>query len=265
MNKFLRFEITRDTLIAIGAGLGMIVLSLLMIPFSGNSYIDTAVSLFLRDIVMIFGLGVVFVSLYVDKREKEILSDMGFSKHKLILSIVLDVIFAAGLLTMFMKDGIPENIFSVCNLYASSYILTAGIFEMIFIYGFLRMNFEKAFGIIPSILITSAFYSFHHAGFQPEFLHLFFVGVMYCSVFYITRNIVIIFPLFWGVGALWDVIVSSAAGEGIKNVESFAIAVIIWGMIIIWFVFRSIRRKKYVIKNIDSNNGNLTKGRNECL
>ena len=136
---------------------------------------------------------------------------------------------------------------------------------MIFIYGFLRMNFEKAFGIIPSILITSAFYSFHHAGFQPEFLHLFFVGVMYCSVFYITRNIVIIFPLFWGVGALWDVIVSSAAGEGIKNVESFAIAVIIWGMIIIWFVFRSIRRKKYVIKNIDSNNGNLTKGRNECL
>ena len=71
---------------------------------------------------------------------------------------------------------------------------------------------------------------------------------MYCSVYYITRNMVIIFPLFWGVGALWDVIVSSEAGEGIKNVESFAIAVIIWVMIIIWFVFRSIRGKNMLSK-----------------
>ena len=53
---------------------------------------------------------------------------------------------------------------------------------MTFIYGYLRMSFEKAFGIIPAVLLTAAFYSLHHAGFQPEFVHLFFVGIMYCSV-----------------------------------------------------------------------------------
>ena len=36
---------------------------------------------------------------------------------------------------------------------------------------------------------------------------------MYCSVYYITQNLLIIFPFFWGVGALWDMIVSSEAGR----------------------------------------------------
>ena len=36
---------------------------------------------------------------------------------------------------------------------------------------------------------------------------------MYCSVYYIAQNLLIIFPFFWGVGALWDVIVSSEAGR----------------------------------------------------
>lgn len=256
MKNLFRMKFTKDTLIAVIAGVSMIFLSLLMIPFSGNSFGEVVISFILRDILMIFGLGVVFISLYIDKKGKEVLIDIGFSKKKLVLSIVLDCIFALGLLAMFMKDGIPNNIFNKYNIYAASYIITAGIFEMTFIYGFLRMSFEKAFGIIPAIILTSGFYSFHHAGFQPEFLHLFLVGLMYCSVFYIAHNILIIFPLFWGIGALWDVIISSEAGEGIKNFESFVFAVIIWFLIAIWFIFRSIRRKKNAVQNIDSDNGN---------
>ena len=62
---------------------------------------------------------------------------------------------------------------------------------------------------------------------------------MYCSVYYITQNLLIIFPFFWGVGALWDVIVSSEAGEEIKNLESFAIALAILALSAIWiFVVR---------------------------
>ena len=221
MKELFRFKFTKDTMIAVVAGILMIGLSLLMLPFSGDSKLDTIVSFLLRDVLMIFGLGVVFVSVYVDKKGKGILADIGFTRRKLVLSIVIDIVLAIGLAAMFMKDGIPVNVLNLPNLYAASYILTAGIFEMVFIYGFLRMSFEKAFGIIPAIILTSAFYSFHHAGFQPEFMHLFLVGLMYCSVFYITRNMLVIFPFFWGVGALWDVIISSEAGNGIKNVESF--------------------------------------------
>ena len=88
------------------------------------------------------------------------------------------------------------------------YILVSGIFEMTFIYGFLRKIFDKSFGIIPGILLTAVFYSFHHAGFQPEFGKLIFVGIMYAGIYRITNNLLIVFPFFWGIGAIWDVLVN---------------------------------------------------------
>ena len=231
---------------AVVAGLLMIGLSLLMLPFSGDSMGDTIVSFLLRDVVMIFGLGIVFVSMYVDKKGKAVLSDIGFSNRKIKLSLVLDILLAAGLLAMFMGDGIPEGtvLLQKEDLYAAAYILTAGIFEMLFIYGFLRMSFEKAFGIIPAILLTSVFYSFHHAGFQPEFLHLFLVGLMYCAVFYITRNMLVIFP---------------------KNVESFVFAMIIWLLIVIWLLYRRRRSKRNAVENIHSDHGDPDQGREKCV
>lgn len=256
MKNLFRFKVTKDTGIAAAAGLGMIALSLLMIPFGGDSARDTVISFILRDVLMIFGLGVVFVSLYVEKKSKEVITELGFTKRKWALSLILNLSFAAGLLAVFLKDGKPADVISLKNLYGASYILVAGIFEMTFIYGFLRMSFEKAFGIIPAILLTSVFYSLHHAGFQPEFLHLFLVGLMYCGVFYITRNMLVIFPFFWGVGALWDVLVSSEAGDEIKNPVSFVIALIILIASVAWVLFRKWRISSNVVKNFDSDIGN---------
>ena len=242
MKNFFRFNFTKDTAVAFAAGAAMLALSLLMLPFAGDSLADKIISFVLRDLLMIFGLGVVFVSLYAE-RNKDGVKAIGFTGKKTALSLLLDIVFAAALLAMFLKEDRPQGILEAKNLYAASYILVAGIFEMAFIYGYLRASFEKAFGIIPAIILTAAFYSFHHAGFQPEFLHLFFVGLMYCAVYYITQNLLIVFPFFWAVGALWDVIVSSEAGEEIKNFESFAIALVILALSAIWiFVVRRARR-----------------------
>jgi membrane protease YdiL (CAAX protease family) len=251
MKNLFKFNIIKDTGIAALAILGMIGLSLLMIPFSEN----TLVSFILRDVLMIFGLGVVFVSLYAEKKGGTVLAELGFTKRRLILSIVINIVLATGLLAMFLSEQIPENVISLKNLYGTVYILAAGIFEMTFIYGYIRMSMEKAFGIIPAIVLTSAFYSLHHAGFQPEFVHLFLVGLMYCSVFYITRNMLIIFPFFWGVGALWDVLVSSEAGDEIKNPVSFVIALVIIGATVFWILYRKRRRFKNAVQNVDSDHG----------
>ena len=86
---------------------------------------------------MIFGLGVVFVSLYVE-RNKDGLKAIGFTGKKNVLSLLLDILFAAVLLAMFLKEGRPQGILEARNLYAAAYILVAGIFEMTFIYGYLR-------------------------------------------------------------------------------------------------------------------------------
>lgn len=70
----------------------------------------------------------------------------------------------------------------------------------------------------------------------------------------------IIFPFFWGVGALWDVLVSSEAGNEIKNPISFAIAFIIISVSVIWLLFRKWRRRLNVIENINSDPGNAQEG-----
>ncbi|MBO7425284.1 MAG: CPBP family intramembrane metalloprotease [Clostridiales bacterium] len=256
MNKLFRFKVNKDTIMSISMGLLMIALSFLMIPFGGDSIKDTIIAFVLRDLLMIFGLGVVFVSLYVEKNGSKVMEELGLTKRKIIPSIMIDIVLAAGLLAIFLKDQVPENVLSLKNLFGASYIIAAGIFEMTFIYGFLRMSFEKAFGIIPAIILTSVFYSLHHAGFQPEFLHLFLVGLMYSSVFYITKNMLIIFPFFWGVGALWDVLVSSEAGDEIKNPVSFSIAIVILVLSAAWFLFRKWRNKKNAFENINSDHGN---------
>ena len=254
IKSLFRFNLTKETGLAVLMGLLMIALSFLMIPFGGDSLRDTFISFILRDFLMIFGLGVVFVSLYSEKKEN-VSEDLGFNKRKIIPSVI-NVVLAIGLLAMFLKEQVPTNIVSLKNFYGTIYILTAGIFEMTFIYGYLRMSFEKAFGIIPAIILTSTFYSFHHAGFQPEFIHLFLVGLMYCSVFYITKNMLVIFPFFWGVGALWDVLVSSEAGDEIKNPGSFVIALIILAASFLWILYRKKRKKENAVKNFDSNLGN---------
>ena len=241
MKNLFRFNFTKETAVAFAAGAVMIALSLLMLPFMGASLFDKIDSFVLRDLLMIFGLGVVFVSLYVE-RNKDGVKAIGFTGKRNVLSLLLNILFAAGLLAMFLKEGRPQGIWEARNLYAAAYILVAGVFEMTFIYGYLRACFERAFGIVPAILLTAAFYSFHHAGFQPEFMHLFFVGLMYSAVYYITQNLLIVFPFFWAVGALWDVIVSSEAGNEIKNLESFAIALAILVLSAIWIFVIRIKR-----------------------
>ena len=174
---------------------------------------------------MILLLGFFTPIYYILVIKEKNLSVLGLHKNKLIASLIINVVAGGSLLTMFISKITEYLVFDLNSFYAITYILVAGIFEMIFIYGFLRYEFERAFGILPAIFITAIFYSLHHAGFQPEFIKLFFVGIMYVTVFYFTRNIFSIFPFFWGVGAVWDVLVNSEAGSQIKNEASFIIAI----------------------------------------
>ena len=65
----------------------------------------------------------------------------------------------------------------------------------------------------------------------------------------------IIFPFFWGVGALWDVLVSSEAGDEIKNPVSFVIALVILSATALWIFYRKRRRLKNAVQNVDSDHG----------
>lgn len=220
-NKWCHFDIDKENIFGLVCGFIMILLSIAMTLFDSEMS-----NIILRDLLMILFLGFFTPIYYILIIKKKSLSTLGVHKNKLAVSLAVNVIAGISLFVMFISKNTEEIVFNRNSFYAITYILVAGIFEMVFIYGFLRYELERAFGILPAILITAIFYSFHHAGFQPEFAKLFFVGMMYVTVFYFTRSIFSIFPFFWGVGAVWDVLVNSAAGDQIKNVTSFVIAIL---------------------------------------
>ena len=62
------------------------------------------------------------------------------------------------------------------------------------------MNFERAFGAIPAILITAALFAFHHVAYG-EPISIFYMlhlmgGFIFAVVFRLTRNIFILWPFF---------------------------------------------------------------------
>lgn len=239
-NKWLHFDIDKENIFGLVCGFIMILLSITMALF--NSEI---INIVCRDILMILFLGFLTPIYYILIIKKKSLSVLGITKNKLTLSLAINVAAGISLLVMFISTNTKDISFNIYSFYAITYILTAGIFEMVFIYGFLRYEFERAFGILPAILLTAIFYSLHHAGFQPEFTKLFFVGVMYVTVFYFTHNIFSIFPFFWGVGAIWDVLVNSEAGNQIKNETSLYLAILMIIAMIGIGIF--IRKRKHSI------------------
>jgi membrane protease YdiL (CAAX protease family) len=240
--KLLKFNPDKTTVTAFIMGIMIIVLSIAMTLFSGSKT-ETAMNIVFRDFLMIYVVGFCLPILYVQRNEPTKYEVLGITKRKLKMSLALNILFSALLLANFILSADELIRADVKTLFATTYIFVAGIFEMVCIYGFIRHYLERAFGVIPAILLTAVIYSFHHAGFQPEFLKLFFVGIMYCSVFYITRNIFIIFPFFCGVGATWDVLIESTAGQSLQNITSFLVAICLL-IAMLTFTFISIKSMK---------------------
>ncbi len=206
-----RFKFTKDTAVALISGIAVILLSSSMYLYSGDSVAAGILNFVILDFLIRTILGFALPMYYILVIKKEKVSFFGIKKEKSIASLIAGIILAGLLLMQFLfesGDMGSDILLKPSVIFPILYILVSGIFEMVFIYGFLRKIFEESFGIIPGILLTAVFYSFHHAGFQPEFFKLFFVGIMYASVFRITNNILIVFPFYWGVGAVWDVLVN---------------------------------------------------------
>ncbi len=87
-----------------------------------------------------------------------------------------------------------------------------GLFELFLYYGFIHLRLEKAFGPLPAILLTAAIYVPWHTGTQlpleadpwAAVVKLLAVGVLYQSVFSLTRNLLVVWPLLHGVGVMID-------------------------------------------------------------
>jgi membrane protease YdiL (CAAX protease family) len=208
-----KWQPSKDTAIAFVSGLIVIALSLALLPFGGTRWEGVAF-LALRDLVMIFGFGFAVPIYYTLFVERNPLSELGITRRRWVVSLVVNIVLAALFALIFASEAAETGqtiALTPAMLGAIFYIMVSGIFEMLFFYGFLQLRFERGLGVIPAIILAAVLYSLHHAGFQPEFGKLFLVGVMFMTVFRYTRNLLILYPFYWGVGACWDVLVQFGA------------------------------------------------------
>jgi len=77
--------------------------------------------------------------------------------------------------------------------------LTVGLFEAIFFRGGIQPRREKAFDPIPAIPIAAASYALYHVGYgmtSSEMWFLFLLGIEFAIAFRVTRNILVLWPLY---------------------------------------------------------------------
>ena len=149
----------------------------------------------------LFGIGIPLYWMIVVRKRS--LADLGLSTHWLGMSLVLQLSFATLLyLVTLAQVRIPplEEFVPLVTL-----ALCIGFFEAVFWRGWVLLRLEEAFGIIPAILLSSALYAAYHIGYAmpiSEMIFLFFVGIMFAIAFRLTKNVLILWPVFQPMGQL---------------------------------------------------------------
>jgi hypothetical protein len=134
---------------------------------------------------------------------KRPLSDLGITKRRLGVSLVLQLVFAVlqGMATLTNAQLPPfEALLPLIAL-----VLCIGFFEAFFWRGWVLLRLEESFGMFPAIILSSALYAAYHIGYGmplSEMIFLFFIGIMFAVVFRITKNIFILWPVFQPMGQL---------------------------------------------------------------
>ncbi|MCX7711375.1 MAG: hypothetical protein N2484_16160 [Clostridia bacterium] len=245
MKKFFKFKPDRTTGITLLLGIASIALSFLL------KYAQSDFAWFIiRDVFQISMIGLIFPFIIL-ARDKSNFFHAGLRFDKPIKYVAISIILGALLsINFIMRITDPSSLLSTPTIIRASIIMAANIYELIFFFVFLTFYFEKAFGAIPAVILSSAFYWLHHIGFQPEF-ELFIIGIVFITIFRIAKHWLICIPLWW-IGGLGDVLITSADSANTAHVVWWRSAFIAGVILIMFYLKYPFGVKQTYEKNITS-------------
>lgn len=233
----MRWQPNKD-LIAVAVSWVLVVATLYTATFIVGSTIAGGMAYFGLYAVLgatVFGVGIpLYWTVVVRKRP---ISDLGFTRDRLGLSIILQLVFAALQFVGAYRGLQIPTLESLLPLIALA--LTIGFFEAVFWRGWVLLRLEDCFGVIPAIVIGSILYSAYHIGYgMPvgEMVFLFFIGVMYAVAFRITKNIFILWPIFQPMGQLVTLIRDGLPLPLIASLGFIEALILMW--VLVWLATR---------------------------
>jgi membrane protease YdiL (CAAX protease family) len=154
--------------------------------------------------ITLAGLGVALPVLYTTLIRRRSIADLGLTRQRLLPSLFLSLLlgwdtYRNTLATMTIEwDRLIVPLITMT--------LAVGLFEAIFFRGWLQMRLEKAFGMLPGLVLGALFYSLYHVGYgmtMDEMLFLFGFGLVFGAFFRLTKNVFVLWPFYTPVGSLY--------------------------------------------------------------
>lgn len=189
----------------------------------------------------VFGISLPAYWTLIKKRES--LDKLGITKKNLKISIIAQILLA--IILYYNKIDILlgkefSELFPLITL-----VLAIGFFEAVFWRGWILTNLEDSFGTVPAIILGSLLYAAYHIGYGMEFgemLFLFYIGLMFATLFVLSRNIFILWPIFQPFGQLITISKENLPLPLIASVGFIEVLIVMW---IIIFILWRYAAKKY--------------------
>jgi membrane protease YdiL (CAAX protease family) len=189
----------------------------------------------------VFGMGIPLYWTVVVRRRS--VAELGLTLRKWKTSVVLQLLLAVPLYASTLARQelpAPSHLLPLVAL-----ALSIGLFEAVFWRGWVLQRLGEAFGVVPAVLVGALLYAAYHVGYAMpvgEMVFLFFVGVLFATVFLLTRSVLILWPVFQPMGQLTALLRDGLTLPPLAAL-GFAEALIVM-LVLIWLAERRFRRQQ---------------------
>jgi hypothetical protein len=231
----IRWKLDRSTLVALSSYI--LVVAALFVAFQVFTTEQVAANFLTFGPITLAGLGVAVPVLYTVLGRRLSLAYLGLTGSQLLPSLVLGLVLGwdtyrntlAPLNVTWTRTEVPLIVMA----------LAVGLFEAIFFRGWLQLQFEAAFGLVPGLIAAALCYSLYHIGYGmtgEEMLFLFGLGLTFGAFFRLTKNVFILWPFYTPVGSIFtnlneDLTLPFEATYGFLLTIGSMVGVIVWAFI----------------------------------
>jgi len=195
--RWFGWEPTKDTVAAV-------ITEIVMIGafFTLNHLLAGNVLNLLYELIMFLAI-VIFPVWWIVWYRGQPLSELGITKKHWAPSLVISI-----LLFLFFLSGLWKNYGSNGSLPAILVFGLVSLWEPFFVYGWLQLRFDRAFGIIPGMALAGICIGVYHIGTDPAGTVLMFImlGIVFAAIFRLTSSLLILWPLVWGAATAFSML-----------------------------------------------------------
>ena len=143
------------------------------------------------------GLNVLFPVWWIAYHRKQPLSELGITTRRWLPSLLIGAGLAA--FSSFRLRQMAVGIDWLPHVLFNGVIL----WEPFFVHAWLQLRFDRAFGVVPGVLLAGLSFAAYHIGTYPPtgLIILLIWGLFYAVVFRLTSNLLTVWPLLWCVGS----------------------------------------------------------------